>query len=263
VSHSGIHRQPLDRDSGAPPGGTDPLTDTLARRGTLLVGGFGTGKTEIAVSLARRLAASAYEPHLIDLDIVTPYFRPRDISDELEAEGVRVVAPEGDVGKSPLPAVTAHAPQLLSRAAAEEATVIVDPGGEASGAGVIRSLIGHREGSRLLMAYVLNAHRESYSGDRAQATRRTIEDASGLTLTHLISNTHLGRETAEDTVLQGLSWAREIADAWELPLLCIGCPKTLLEAVSGQVPDLPILPISPSLGLPWDDPRGPSDVRSR
>ena len=47
------------------------------RRVKVLVGHYGSGKTELAVNMALSLAKSA-PTMLIDLDIVNPYFRSRE-----------------------------------------------------------------------------------------------------------------------------------------------------------------------------------------
>lgn len=252
MSRSGVPRQPLDRSFEDASGGADPLTDTLCRRGTILVGGFGNGKTEIAIALARRLSRAGCAPYLLDLDIVTPYFRPRDIASQLAAEGVRLVAPQGDVARTPLPAVAGASADILKRAAQGEATAVVDPGGDAPGVGVVRSLVTPAEGASLLVPYVYNGSRDSDTPSQASATRRAIEGASGLRVSHLISNTHIGRGTTLSDVLRGVAMARKVAEDWGLPLLAVGTLKALAADVSREVPDLPVIAVPPCLGLPWE-----------
>ena len=62
----------------------------------VLVGHFGSGKTEIAVNLALALAAERPGVNLVDLDLVKPYFRCRLARDAVGPRGVRLVAPEGE-----------------------------------------------------------------------------------------------------------------------------------------------------------------------
>ncbi|NIV33508.1 MAG: hypothetical protein GWN58_29885, partial [Anaerolineae bacterium] len=73
----------------------------------IFTGRFGSGKSETAINYALSLAQQApqrAEPRvhagqqsaraiLIDLDIVTPYFRSRETADRLLEQGVRVIAP--------------------------------------------------------------------------------------------------------------------------------------------------------------------------
>ena len=65
--------------------------------GIILVGDYGSGKTEVAVNLALALAR---EPDgrrvaIADLDLVNPYFRCREASEPLERAGIQVVMPRG------------------------------------------------------------------------------------------------------------------------------------------------------------------------
>lgn len=52
--------------------------------------------TEIALNLAFALRRRGAEVTLVDLDLVKPYLRCRMARDDLEAEGIRLVAPGGD-----------------------------------------------------------------------------------------------------------------------------------------------------------------------
>ena len=84
------------------------MTDRIPYADTVIfTGRFGSGKSETAInyatSLGRRLPGGEGAPGsdkgrpvgavLIDLDIVTPYFRSRETADRLLKLGVRVVAP--------------------------------------------------------------------------------------------------------------------------------------------------------------------------
>ena len=57
------------------------------KRVTLFCGHYGSGKTNIAVNYALDLRAMGLEVTLADLDIVNPYFRSKDSTDELEKAG--------------------------------------------------------------------------------------------------------------------------------------------------------------------------------
>ena len=58
----------------------------------IITGHYGTGKTNIAVNLALKLAE--HEPVcLIDCDIVNPYFRSTDNKELLESKGILVFSP--------------------------------------------------------------------------------------------------------------------------------------------------------------------------
>ena len=58
------------------------------KRLTLFAGHYGSGKTNIAVNYAIRLAKEGKKVCIADLDIVNPYFRSADNAKMLEVEGL-------------------------------------------------------------------------------------------------------------------------------------------------------------------------------
>ena len=66
----------------------------MDKRYTVLVGNYGSGKTELAIAIARTQRARVPEGRiaLVDLDIVNPYFRSAEQHALLEAEGHTVVS---------------------------------------------------------------------------------------------------------------------------------------------------------------------------
>lgn len=64
------------------------------KRVTLLCGHYGSGKTNAAVNMALDLARSGKKTLLADLDIVNPYFRAKDSSDDLKKHGIRLICSE-------------------------------------------------------------------------------------------------------------------------------------------------------------------------
>ena len=67
----------------------------MDKRYTVLVGNYGSGKTELAIAIARTQRAREPEGRiaLVDLDIVNPYFRSAEQHALLEAEGIEVFMP--------------------------------------------------------------------------------------------------------------------------------------------------------------------------
>ena len=57
-------------------------------RVVLIVGNYGSGKTEVAVNLAIRLSEGR-DVSVADLDIVNPYFRSREARAAMAASGSR------------------------------------------------------------------------------------------------------------------------------------------------------------------------------
>jgi len=226
---------------------------TLTRSTTVLVGEFGAGKTEISIALALRLAAAGERVSLVDLDIVTPYFRPRDIAPELERAGVTVIAPQGLAASTSLPAVPGGVATAVAEGCAGRRTVLVDPGGGEPGTRVFGSLRDALRGERLRVLLVLNRYR----GDATPEGLRTLADAvtngTGLRITHLVSNSHLRGDTDEALVTEGVAWARDMSERLALPLLFAAALDGMALGPDGGILGVPVLPLKRRLRLPWED----------
>lgn len=66
---------------------------TNLKRIVVVVGHYGSGKTNFSVNLAVDLKAAGRDVILVDLDIVNPYFRSADFGALLEEKGIGLIAP--------------------------------------------------------------------------------------------------------------------------------------------------------------------------
>ena len=101
------------------------------KRITLLSGHYGSGKTNIAVNLARRLRASNENVAIADIDIVNPYFRTKDSQAELEKAGIRLISSPYAGSNVDLPALP---DEVYSITDDKSVTAVVDVGGDDRGA---------------------------------------------------------------------------------------------------------------------------------
>jgi hypothetical protein len=100
----------------------------------VLTGNYGSGKTEIALNLAFRFAATGEKTTLVDLDIVNPYFRSAEKAGELEKAGVRVLMPVFALTTVDIPALP---PEIQSVFEQPSDRVIFDVGGDDTGAAAL------------------------------------------------------------------------------------------------------------------------------
>ena len=214
----------------------------------LIVGNYGSGKTEVAVNLAIRLSKQQ-NVCIADLDIVNPYFRCREARDEMESFGIRVINPEGDHVAADLPIIL---PEIRGAVLGSEGTVIFDVGGDDVGARVLSSLADAFEGRSCAMLQVLNARRPfTETAEGCLKIGREIETASRLKITGLISNTHLLEETDASTVLDGLRLAREVGAAAGLPVSFVTANESLRGRFDAEEVECPILWIKRRMLPPW------------
>ncbi len=188
-------------------------------RVTILVGHFGSGKTEIAINGAQALARSGRRVVLVDLDVVKPYFRSRSARAVLAAQGIEVVAPQGENTFADLPIIV---PFIRTAVRDVARTVIVDVGGDPTGARALGSLADciPEEGVETLA--VVNFRRPlTATADDAVRMVRTIEAAARRRVTGLISNTHLLSGTTAEVVRQGWELAKQAGAALALPVRAV------------------------------------------
>ena len=181
---------------------------------TIIVAGhYGTGKTNVAVSLA--LAHKNDGAVLVDLDTVNPYFRAADSVQELNAAGVRTIIPEYANSNVDIPTLP---PEITSVFFSDE-TAIFDAGGDdgASALGVCERDIKAR-GYEML--YVINMYRPlTADPDDAVSLMREIEAYSRLNFTGIVNNSNLGAETTREAVEASLPYAARVSEICGLPVV--------------------------------------------
>ncbi len=209
------------------------------RRVTLLVGHFGSGKTEIALNGALDMAAKGSTVTLADLDIVKPYFRSRSARAVLAAAGIRLLAPTGENVHADLPIIV---PQIRQALRDPHCRLIADVGGDDTGARVLGSLSDVVPSEETHCLVVLNFRRPSTPNPtEAVVMVRAIETVARLPVTGLVSNTHLMGETTTDVVLDGYRMAMEAAGVLDLPLVAITVDEDTAHGISEAELDCPLL----------------------
>lgn len=226
----------------------------FGKRIIVIVGGYGSGKSEVSVNLARFLVTGQVEPaqtvYIVDLDIVNPYFRSREAAVELEKLGIRTVNPKGAQFYADLPIVV---PEIKGAIEQKDGIIVLDVGGDDVGARVLGSLAGAFEPGEYEMLMVLNANRPFTSTvDGSIKVMREIEQSSRLKFTGLISNTHLMDHTTAETIRDGLAQAQSISKKTALPVLFMSATDEVLDMLEGESVGVPVLRLNRSLLKPWE-----------
>lgn len=220
----------------------------------IIVGGYGSGKSEVAVNLARYLVGerppSKQPVTIVDLDIVNPYFRSREATEELERIGIRAIHPRGGARYADLPIIL---PEIKSGIMRNEGTMVLDVGGDDTGARVLSSLADAFRPGQYALLFVVNASRPfTADTEGCLRTMEGIEASSRLKFTGLIANTHLMEHTTEDTVMTGLELTRAVSERSKLPIVFLSVVAEFLEKLSQSSIDVPVLPLTRSLLKPWE-----------
>ena len=183
---------------------------------TIISGHYGTGKTEFAVNLALAMVRAGHKTALVDLDIVNPYFRSFERRRELEREGI-IVHVTSHQGKADIPALP---PDIMSIFVDTKLQSVVDLGGDPVGARVLGYYKPQLDQTPHDFWFVINRNRpENKDADIVIAYLKQTETLSRQKVTGIINTTHLGRETTIDDILKGDTFAADIADMLDLPLI--------------------------------------------
>jgi hypothetical protein len=203
---------------------------------TIFAGRFGSGKTETAINyalfLARGVRSHVPQPltseqrtaiwvSLIDLDIVTPYFRSRETAEALQSLGVEVIAPSVIGQYLDTPAIT---PQILGTIQQANRHVILDVGGDRQGARALGQFSSAIEQRGYTMHFVVNPFRPFTNTLQGLSDSiGEIEASARLQVSGLVSNPNLIGETTIKQITGGHARIEAFARALHLPIafVCI------------------------------------------
>lgn len=222
--------------------------DPAEGRLSVVVGHFGSGKTEFAVNLALALRRRYDRVALADLDVVDPYFRSRECKPLLEEKGIRLISSSIFCHDADLPSMPAEVNVLLDD---KDLWGVLDIGGDPSGARVLaryrRSLTA--EGARLLC--VINQSRPlSDTADKCIGYLRAMEKACGMAMDALVNNTHCCHLTELEDILRGADMARQVSEKTGIPLLCHCVPRALAEEAAARLDH--VFPMDLYMKKPWE-----------
>ncbi|HZK18473.1 MAG TPA: hypothetical protein VFD15_04085 [Clostridia bacterium] len=219
------------------------------KRINIFTGNLGSGKTEIAINYALKLLYNDKECSLVDLDIVNPYFRSRLARSRLEEKGLRVICPDEKIAFSDLPALS---PLIQSVFDSDDACSVLDVGGDDVGATVLGRFKPFLPEGSYELFFIVNAFRP-YTRDVKGVTRilRSIEQASRLKVTTLISNGHLGRLTEERNIREGLALTEEVGDSLGLPVAFVAVGREMIGDTESKINGVPVFPLDFFMVPPW------------
>lgn len=225
-------------------------------RVTVLVGHFGSGKTEIAINQALVLAEGAERVALVDLDVVKPYFRSRSARALMAERSVDLVAPEGENVFADLPIIV---PRIRTLVRDPGVRIIIDAGGDPTGARALGSLADVIPDGETEVLLVVNFRRPfTTSVEEAVAMAGEIEASARRRLTALVSNTHLMSETSAELVREGYRLAVRTGERLGLPVIAVTVDEATRAKLRDDDFDCPIVTLHRIVKPPFEPPsRGP------
>lgn len=223
----------------------------------VLIGNYGSGKTELSLHLAIEGARRGEKSMIVDLDIVNPFFRSGFHRELLEREKVRLVAARANLEASDVPVV---APDVLAAFDGDYQTVVFDVGGNPVGATALgqyyrKFRLIPPESLRVL--FVVNICRPLTSDVGGIITMlESISASSRLGVTGLINNTNLGAQSDLALLREGDAMLGEVSQRTGIPVLHYAVGRRLaraegLDSLAGIAGEPLLLELYTTLD--WDD----------
>lgn len=215
----------------------------------VIVGNYGSGKTEVAINLAVDRKRAGCEVSVADLDLVNPYFRTREARHTLTQLGIEIILPPEQYMQADLPILS---PMIAGAIRQPRQVAIFDVGGDNAGATVLSALFEVFKGRTYHMLQVINPMRpytDSVSG--CLRIKNEIETASRMTVNGLIGNANLIAETSAEHIVDGYAFVSRVADRSGLPLRFVTASRQLLPRIDQKRFGCPVLTIERQLVPPW------------
>ncbi len=195
----------------------------MEKKNMAFVGMFGSGKTEIAMNMALKLAKDGESVALADLDYVSPYFRSRDKKGLLEEFGVKVVVPPGKYIWADTPIIPPEVFGILSN---KSIKAILDVGGEEDGIAVLGYLRAFMKNTAIY--FVINTRRPfTNTVEGIVKFYEKLKNRARVDFDFLVSNTNLGPDTTEEVIKEGEEIVEEASKILNIPVAFTAVPAFL------------------------------------
>lgn len=229
----------------------------------IIVGNYGSGKTEVAINLAMHRHCRGTLVRIADLDLVNPYFRTREARNTLRSMGIEVVVPPERLMHADLPILM---PQVAGILRSPGELTILDLGGDDVGATVLPSLADvFGEVDRPVHIFqVVNPFRPSTdSVAGCLKMRSAIEARAAMAVTHWVGNANLLDDTTAAHLYQGAVFMASLEEAGGVPVEFVTAPQRLMPDLDMKRLRYPVLPIHRQLVPPWRKAEQPPQTRMK
>ena len=204
----------------------------------VLIGNYGSGKSELALNFAMQAAARGDRTELLDLDMVNTYFRLTERGKMVEQKEIRLVSPNfacSGIETLSLPA------EVSSAFVLDWDTVIFDVGGDDVGATALgryhRDFMALEPGA-LEVLNVVNIRRPLASTvEKIHRLQEGMQTHARLQITGMINNTNLSTMTSADDLWDGYELLRQVVDLTGIPVAYTTGKKDILDALLARDPD--------------------------
>ena len=196
----------------------------------VLIGNYGSGKTELALNFAFKAAERGERTELLDLDMVNTYFRLTHPGVLTKMKEIRLVSPNfanSGVETLSLPS------EVQSAFDMDWDTVVFDVGGDSTGAtalGRYHSDFMALPENALEVLNVVNIRRPmAGTVEKIVHLQQEIEIHSRLKITGMINNTNLSVVTSEEELRDGYEMIKQVSEITGTPVKYTSGKKEMLD----------------------------------
>ena len=198
----------------------------------VLIGNYGSGKSEIALNFAINAAERGERTELLDLDMVNTYFRLTERGKMTRMKEIRLVSPNfscSGIETLSLPA------EVISAFAMDWDTVVFDVGGDAAGSTALGRY--HQDfmdmlndGGELEVLNVVNTRRPlAGTVERIIHLQEEMEVHSRLKISGMINNTNLAVASTDADLRDGYEIIKQVSEKTGVPVLYTSGKKEFLD----------------------------------
>ena len=222
----------------------------MNKRIKIFVGGFGSGKTEIAINYSIYYKKNHNQVAIVDLDIVNPYFRTREAKNALNLKDIKMISPEGEMAYADLPLISPEIKGLIQNS---DYHLILDVGGDDVGTVVLGNFKSFIKDLDYEMLLVVNSYRPfTQSVPQIMQMAQEIENSSRLKISGIVSNPNLSSQTDEETIKKGHILIKKAAKKLNLPIKFICIDERFSQKIKQKNFQESIFYIKRFMRLPWN-----------
>lgn len=219
------------------------------KRLVIVIGHYGSGKTEFAVNYAVKMKEIYENVSIADLDIVNPYFRSREKREFFEEIGIKLFDSSIRNTAVDLPALPA---ELMGVIVNPNIKSIIDVGGDPVGARVLARFAEQIKNVDYDMFYVINGNRPDTSTvDGVINYLKMIEATSRLKITGLVNNTHMLKATTVEDVEFGHELTKKVSWETDIPIRYEAVIKETADKIKNQEIIEKLFPINLYMREEW------------
>ena len=248
------------------------------RRINIFCGGFGSGKTEVAVNFSLRMRELGRRVSIADLDIVNLYFRSREVREQLRGCGIEVLVPSEALVGADLPIIVPQVRGALEdrgsddegpggvhhkdtktqrgQSPKDEGTtpvVVLDLGGDPAGARVMASIAEGMRPDDYSSLFVLNSRRPfTATVAAAEQMMAGISAAARINVDRIVVNSHLVDETTPAVIDEGIALGEELAQKTGARIAFVAVQREMLDRFDAAGCRYPVMVLDRLMLKPWE-----------